>query len=177
MKEEAPSLDANEGVVSSRILDALKQASATLDALGIPHAIVGGLAVGAWGHPRATKDVDFLVREADAFDAHGVIVAFKSGVPININKVQVDYLTTESIDVGLEDSSEVDPKSGYNFVSIEVLFLMKLIAHRMQDQADVVNLIRKGAPVARIGKWLTQKGRLVEARRLDVLLARAREEG
>jgi len=38
-------------------------ASARLTELGVRHVLVGGLAVGGWGHPRATKDVVFLVGE------------------------------------------------------------------------------------------------------------------
>ena len=29
-----------------------------LDGLGVRYALVGGLAVGVWGAPRATKDID-----------------------------------------------------------------------------------------------------------------------
>jgi hypothetical protein len=42
---------------------ALSVASATLSELGVRHALVGGLAVGAWGYPRNTRDIDFLVGE------------------------------------------------------------------------------------------------------------------
>jgi hypothetical protein len=54
-------LDGLRGVVHPDILERTEQISRTLTALGIPHALIGGLAVGVYGHPRATKDVDFLV--------------------------------------------------------------------------------------------------------------------
>ena len=49
-----------EVVAPSVLLDAI-DTSRRLTALGVPHALIGGLAVGLHGHPRATKDVDFLV--------------------------------------------------------------------------------------------------------------------
>jgi hypothetical protein len=39
-------------------------ASALLGQLGVKHALVGGLAIGAYGYVRATKGVDFLVDDS-----------------------------------------------------------------------------------------------------------------
>ena len=58
-----------EDVISKKVLDAMRVASDALTALGIRHVVVGGLAVGANGYPRATKDVDFLVGD-EAFEQH-----------------------------------------------------------------------------------------------------------
>lgn len=44
--------------------DPRAEVSALLAALGVPHVLVGGLAVGVHGHIRATKDVDFMVGES-----------------------------------------------------------------------------------------------------------------
>ena len=65
-----PDLGLLDGVVAPRILDALRVASEQLTKIGVRHALVGGLAVGAHGYPRATKNVDFLVGE-EAFLHHG----------------------------------------------------------------------------------------------------------
>jgi hypothetical protein len=52
-------------VVAPNVIDDAIEMGQLLAGLGIPHALVGGLAVGLNGHPRATKDVDYLVgREA-----------------------------------------------------------------------------------------------------------------
>lgn len=56
-------------VVAAKVLDALKLASEALTAASVRHVVVGGLAVGANGYPRATKVVDFLVG-AEAFHHH-----------------------------------------------------------------------------------------------------------
>ena len=65
-----------EQVVSARVLDDARRVSATLTELGVPHALVGGLAVGLHGHPRATKDVDFLVG-AEAFASTEPLLTFR----------------------------------------------------------------------------------------------------
>src|SRR5580765_2026791 len=40
----------------------LRGVLAELDAANVEYALVGGLAVAVWGAPRATKDIDLLVR-------------------------------------------------------------------------------------------------------------------
>lgn len=57
---------------------------------------MGGLAVGAHGYPRATKDVVFLVGD-EAFEHHtGGIVTMKTGIPIQIGGVLVDLLSAQA---------------------------------------------------------------------------------
>ena len=84
-----PDLERCDGVVSQRILDALYGAAAQLDKLGVRYAAIGGIAVGAHGAPRGTKDVDFLVGE-EAFEHHGMLVSFRAGLPIVFGDVAVD---------------------------------------------------------------------------------------
>ncbi|MCA9491982.1 MAG: hypothetical protein KC621_18745, partial [Myxococcales bacterium] len=43
-----------ERVVAPRVLEDALRVSGALSDLGVPHALVGGLAVGLHGHPRAT---------------------------------------------------------------------------------------------------------------------------
>ena len=164
---DTPDLQATRGVVSDRILDAEALASEALTRAGIPHLLIGGLAVGAWGHPRATKDVDFLVRQADAFETHGPIVTFRRDVPIAVEGVTVDYLVAE--DYGLE-SLFVGAAPG-TVVPIEALFALKLRAHRPQDRADVSALVDAGADVRSIERWLEARGFVTELKRLHALLA------
>jgi hypothetical protein len=46
-----------KGVVAAEVLEAMEVASSALKAAGVRHVVVGGLAVGANGFPRATKGV------------------------------------------------------------------------------------------------------------------------
>ncbi len=163
-------MELNRGVVSSQILDAYHSASARLTELGVPHLVIGGLAVGAWGHPRATKDIDFLVRERDVFDGK-LFLSFKPNIPIQHNGVAIDYLVVES----LKTKSRFSVKNG-EVVPLEVLFAMKLRAHRAQDEADVVALLQKGADATAIGHWLTKEGFDAEHARLLKLAKRAKKE-
>jgi hypothetical protein len=48
-------------MVAEVVLRALKHAWVTLESLHIPMALMGGIAVSAWKHVRATRDVDLLV--------------------------------------------------------------------------------------------------------------------
>jgi len=43
------------------LVQSLKEICLFLDNIGIEYMLVGGLAVGIWGEPRATVDIDFLV--------------------------------------------------------------------------------------------------------------------
>lgn len=54
------SVDALRDVVAGAIVDRAIEVSRQLADLGVPHVLIGGLAVGIHGHPRATKDVDFM---------------------------------------------------------------------------------------------------------------------
>jgi hypothetical protein len=157
-----PSLELTRDVVSDRILEAESLASEALSRAGISHLLIGGLAVGAWGCPRATKDVDFLVREREAFDLHGRITTFKSDIPIYVEGVTVDYLVAE--DYGLAHLFDRSPRGVV--VPIEALFALKLRAHRRQDITDVSALVEAGAPVLQIESWLTANGFADEVDRL-----------
>src|SRR5205085_179201 len=88
----SPDLSRLRGVVAPEILNAVVVASAKLREAGIPHALAGGLAVGAHGYPRTTDDVDFLVGE-EAFIKHsGGLVTLKLPL-IAVGKVRVDYVS------------------------------------------------------------------------------------
>ena len=60
---------------------------------------MGGLAVGANGFPRATKDVAFLVGD-EAFERHpGGLVTFRPGVPFHKDRTDVIELVKAGLDV------------------------------------------------------------------------------
>lgn len=63
-------------VVAPKVLQDALTTSELLRTLGVRHALVGGLAVGLHGHPRATKDVDFIVGE-EAFATTRPLISFR----------------------------------------------------------------------------------------------------
>src|ERR1700685_1991576 len=86
-----PDLARLRGVVAPEILYAVDVSSRILREAGIPHALAGGLAVGAYGYPRTTEDVDFLVGD-EAYVMHGGgLVTLK--VPVySVGTVRVDLI-------------------------------------------------------------------------------------
>jgi hypothetical protein len=142
--------------VAPRVRDAAVKTATQLNYLGIRHALAGGLAVGAHGYIRATTDVDFLVGD-EAFDRQGLLVAFKPGVPIEVDGIRIDYLSPTALGPQLEEVLDHPPMSeGLAIVPIEALIYMKLAAKRRKDLVDVIELVKAGADVARVRDYLGQ---------------------
>ena len=142
--------------VAPRVREAAVKSAAQLNDLGIRYALAGGLAVGAHGYIRATSDVDFLVGE-EAFEHRGPLVAFKAGVPIEVDGVRIDYLSPVSLGPHLEEVLDHPlMNEGLAIVPIEVLIYMKLAAKRRRDLVDVIELVKAGADVNRVRDYLRQ---------------------
>ena len=142
--------------VAPQVRDAAVKTAAQLEQLGVRYALVGGLAVGAYGYVRATTDVDFLVGE-EAFEHHGPLVTFKAGVPIEVDGIRIEYLSSVSLGSQMESVLNHPPTSeGLHIVPIEALIFMKLKAKRRRDLLDVVELIKAGADLKRARDYLKQ---------------------
>jgi len=140
--------------VAPRVRDAAVKTAVQLEHLGIRYALAGGLAVGAHGYIRATADVDFLVGE-EAFEHHGLFVTFKPGVPIEVDGIRIDYLSSHSLGLQMEEVlDDASISEGLVVVPIEVLIYMKLVAKRRKDQVDVIELIKAGADLKRVRHYL-----------------------
>jgi hypothetical protein len=136
-----PDLAAEFEVVNATIETAARVASARLTELGVRHVLVGGLAVGAYADPRATKDVDFLVGP-EAWPTSGIIVSPIPGLPVQVGKVAVDTLLAPAEAPGIEEALERGIESeGIPVAPPEVVVLMKLIADRPRDRYDVASLL------------------------------------
>lgn len=168
-------LSAVEGVVAPRVLDAMRSASDELTRLGVRHALMGGLAVGAHGYPRATKHVDFLVGD-EAFEHHeGGIVTMKPGIPIQINGVLVDLLSAQPDEGALGAVPVVRTGVDVPIAPIEALVYLKLKSPRLKDAADVIELLKAGMDRTRCRAWLeTNAPTLVP--QFDELIERAQRE-
>ena len=155
MPAERPDLSLLDDVVAPRILDAMRASSQFLRENGIKHVLVGGLAVGAYGHPRATKDVDFLVGD-NAFEHHGGgIVTMRA--PIQVNGVAVDHVSVGAGETFLTDLLHTTPQTeGTPVVPLEALVYMKLKAGRAQDVADLVALIKSEIDLEACRAWLSR---------------------
>lgn len=141
-------------VVAEKVLDAWRIAAEALRRAGIRHIVIGGLAVGANGYPRATKDVDFLVGD-DAFKHHeGGLVTMNPALPIEVNGVPIDYLSPQK---GEEHLAEVLAEPFNSIIDAPRLVYMKLKASRLRDRTDVVELIKRGLDVEACRAYLTAR--------------------
>lgn len=149
-----------DDVVAAKVLEALRLASDALTAANVRHVVVGGLAVGANGHPRATKAVDFLVG-AEAFEHHGKLVTLRAGVPFQVDGVAVDFISPEPEEPFLEAELSAPPG---DVIGVAALIYMKLKAGRMQDRADVVALIKGGLDVDSCRSYLQTNSPILVSR-------------
>jgi hypothetical protein len=138
-------------VVAPKVLEALKLASEALTLANVRHVVVGGLAVGANGYPRATKDVDFLVGD-EAFHRHASgLVTMRPEVPIQVNGVAVGLLSPEASEDFLEATLAAPPGT---MMEAPPLVYMKLKSPRRKDQVDVIEMIKGGIDTKRCREYL-----------------------
>jgi len=155
-------------VVAPAILTRAEQVSAILRELGIPHALIGGLAVGIHGHPRATKDVDFLVG-SEAFEATEPFLVYREELKelARIGETDIMYIPEQfpglSAELRLEDDIPI--------ISLRGLVLMKLDAFRARDQEDVRSLLRiHPSRVREVRDYLQQQAPELLSRFAEVLV-------
>jgi hypothetical protein len=132
------------------LVAAIRAAHERYASLSVRHVVVGGFAVGVHGRVRATKDVDFLVG-GEAFMPSSTILSFREGIPLAAGNVPVDSIpipagheaTFERV---LDDAAahrlDVD---GIPILGVPHLVLMKLIARRRQDLADIVAMLAEAS--------------------------------
>jgi hypothetical protein len=148
-----PNLVAALSALSPKVRRALVASHEALDRAGVPHALVGGIAVGAYGFVRATKDVDWLVGD-QAFHHHGKLVTMREGLPYQYDGISIDYLSplagtgeAQALFVGA-------PGSAPAVAPVEQIFRQKLHAGRARDVGDLVELLKRGVPLAPVRAYL-----------------------
>lgn len=117
----------------------------------IPWAIVGGVATRAYMPERATKDMDILVKTADAdralarLKAAGYLLTATLGIPGYVlqspSGIEIDVLLGD--DPWLEEAmAEVGRDAAdYPVLALPYLVLMKLTSMRSQDWADISRML------------------------------------
>ena len=143
------------------LYEELRGVLAALDEAGVDYALIGALAVAVWGAPRATKDIDLLVRREDlaraldavrrlGFTLEGLPFEFKDGSEVQrINKVDpgghlmtLDFmLVDKNLEVAWASRKRLPfGEREVAVVSREALIGMKARAARPQDLMDIQNL-------------------------------------
>ncbi len=147
---------------------------------GIPSAVIGGVAVGVWGNPRVTRDVDIKVM-AQRNEAHRlwsvlsadytplienpslslqrlgfVFVQDAFGTRIDLLLADTPYDAT-----AIQRARDVEVEAGLvlRVCSPEDLVIYKMISLRPRDAADVESIIRRQGEAlddAYILDWLRQ---------------------
>ncbi|MCC6766544.1 MAG: nucleotidyltransferase [Deltaproteobacteria bacterium] len=165
--------------------DQLRTISRALSALGADYMLIGGLAVGVWGEPRATKDADFCVHVmASADDLRAGLAtaglevargdldrALAQGESVRLRRIDardepvaVDLLLAVT-PFEIEALGRRRPLSVLGVelpvVAPEDLFVFKLIAGRPQDLADAAllhDLHGETFDRARVRRWCREFG-------------------
>src|ERR1700685_4397077 len=171
------------------------KALATLKALsrkeGIPLAIVGGLAAIHHGYERFTKDIDVVARSgnldilARVAPQYGIKVIWNDpegwhklqceGVPIDV--VPEGRKPRKDAPTAIPGPEQLGVREGAGYAGIAGWMETKLGSYRVQDRADVVQVIKvtTGATQRKIRKHMGKTHRIY-LQRFDELLGAAKEE-
>jgi hypothetical protein len=141
----------------------LRTITARLEALGIPYAVAGGMALVAHGYDRTTVDVDLLLTAQGLeaarqnLDGLGYVPPFSGSKNLRDTStgVRIEFLVTgqfpgdgKAKPVAFPDPATVSiEKDGIRYLGLPTLVELKLAsgmtaAHRLKDLADVQELIK-----------------------------------
>lgn len=160
-------------------LDIASRIATTLAEDGLEYAIGGALALGAWGVPRATNDIDMTVfapeaelpRVLDSLERAGLMIdrvaAANDVARIGLFKARAGRRFVDIFLLGHPQYTEmarrrqsVTDAAGRTlvFISAEDLVLHKLLFARDKDVTDLENLfaVRSNLDLAYVRRWLTQ---------------------
>jgi hypothetical protein len=152
-------------------IETLRHAWSALEPLGVPMAVIGGMAMSAWNHLRYTRDVDFLVQVDESRINELIATADAAGFkpkrwpPIlqidDQQIVQFDFLPPEGLlpfrlDILFAGSAYQQEALSrrvnkdlpwldrpVQVLQPEDLILLKLYAGRVIDRADAAMLLRE----------------------------------
>ncbi len=163
MSESERGVESLVGVVAPEVLLDAIETSEKLSRLGVPHALIGGLAVGLHGHPRATKDVDFLVG-VEAFERTSPFLLYREELKDIARVGVVDLMAVPPAYPYLSESLALPEGGAIPLLSVEALVMLKLDAGRPQDLADVQALIVAGAEPDNLVAYLREHAPLLVVR-------------
>ncbi len=183
-------------VVSAKVERTLDDGVAALEALGLRYAIVGGLAVGAWSVPRATRDVDLYAEMPDAvrpsllrelclrgFDVPAMAQELERfGVFRSRSRegVFLDVFDAAGpLGEAILDRRQKAPLAGRTLwlVAPEDLALLKAYSDRPRDFDDLVMLLQRGSSrvdMAYVETWAKRLDESVGTQEVSERLALAR---
>jgi len=149
-------------------MEALFESIVTLQQLlrgeGLASAVIGGIAVGVWGEPRVTRDVDLKVllgrdgasrlleiikSDYTALQSEPLQALSRTGILFVRDRLgtRIDLLLSDTVFdrevVERAVSVEVEPGSTIIVCRPEDLIIYKLISTRLRDHEDAAGVIRR----------------------------------
>lgn len=125
-----------------------REISSQLKKRGIQHALIGGMAVGVYGYPHGTDDVDFLLPgEAGQEIVGDSLGGTATGKTIVFKGVGVDFLLPNADEEFLEEAIErARPDAVFKVPVIpqETLVYLKLSFARLKDTTAVIEMLKRG---------------------------------
>ena len=186
LQERLRRLEEWKGDAMEKLITALTRLQKLLEEAGIPSAAVGGLAVGAWGKARLTRDVDLKIllrrderkrlldllaadyrplnADLDRMFRHNGIAFVLSPDGVRIDVMLTDIEFDEQI-IARAKMIEIVPGRPVRVCSPEDLIVMKIIAGRPQDDIDVASIVQKQGKrldSVYILKWLRNFERAID---------------
>lgn len=180
LRERPPGADLKPvaELVSEKVWRAMTDSSESLRSLGIKHALVGGLAVGAHGWPRATRDVDFLVDDSAFVKTESGVLMLRAGIPVQAHGIAIDTISVREDERHLLAAIEAaETSEGVPVAPIEALVYLKLSSPRSQDRQDVLHLVQAGADLGRVRKYLDANAPKLREKLEAIVRSAAQEEG
>lgn len=149
--------------------DTLSTATDLLSKESIPHALIGGFALAAYGVARATQDIDLLVDGSDKANVKGIFTASKFTVVFESEEVlqlggfgQLDLLfANREATRGMLKNAKRIGQFPVPVVLLEDLIGLKIQAYvndpkrEFQDKADILSLLQNnsGADYTKIKEY------------------------
>jgi len=125
-------------------LDVLKIISERLDASGVPFMLTGSFALGYYGKPRMTRDLDFVVALTETH-VDGLVKAFSADFYID------------------EDSarSAIRSQRAFNLMHLSSAIKVDLIVRKNSEYRQVEFKRRKAVEFAGVSTWITSREDLI----------------
>lgn len=178
LRERPPGADLKPvaEVVSEKVWRAMTDASAWLREMDIHHALVGDMAVGAHGWPRATAKVDFMVDDS-AWLHMGSMVSLRVGLPVRAHGIPIGVALIRDDERHLLRAIEAAEESeGVPVAPLEALVYLKLASPRSQDKQDIFNLVRAGTDLDRVRRYLAAHAPTLAQKFEAIVQAASKEE-
>jgi hypothetical protein len=125
---------------------AVREVSRMFAAAGIRHALVGGLGANAYrARPRTTEDIDFLVGD-EAFESHRDGFVTMRVAVVEFDGINIDQVPLPDGLAGFEEGlARAHVSDGVPIAPVDMIVVMKLVAGRTQDLADIEAMVESGA--------------------------------